>query len=306
MAAKRLCILGGNGFVGQHLCRALSRRGWQIRVPSRRSGTSSIPGVELISADIHNPDRLSELMIDCDAIINLVGILNERGSDGSGFKHAHVELTKKIIQACKQTGVSRLLHMSALHADAAHGPSYYLSTKGEAEELLVQAENDGLQVTRFCPSVIFGPGDSFFNRFAQLLRFAPVFPLACPEARFAPVYVGDVVNAFVVSLSEPQTIDQRYELCGPEIFSLRELVEYTARTCGYKRLVIGLNNTLSYLQASLLEVVPGKPMSRDNYRSLSVNSICEQGFPGLFGTPVPINEIVPDYLAPRSSNGSAG
>ncbi|MGD8514379.1 MAG: complex I NDUFA9 subunit family protein [Granulosicoccaceae bacterium] len=298
---KRVCVLGGSGFVGQSLCKALVDKGWLLRVPSRRAlpptdPLHALPGVETRQCDIHDPLVLREQFANCDAVINLVGILNESGSDGSGFRHAHVELTRKVIHACEECNIPRLLHMSALHANAEHGPSHYLFSKGQAEELLVEAGKRGLGVTRFCPSIIFGPGDSFFNRFAGLLRFAPVFPLACPEARFAPVYVEDVVRAYVMSLDDDETIGERYELCGPNVYTLRELVAYTAKTCGMKRLIIGLNDTASSLQARMLGLLPGKPMSYDNYLSLTVDSVCEKGFPLRFGIAVALEEIVPGYL----------
>ena len=298
---KRVCVLGGSGFVGQSLCRALVERGWLVRVPSRQRldpahALRALPGVVTLQCDIHDPLVLREQFANCDAVINLVGILNESGSDGSGFRHAHVELTRKVIHACEENNVQRLLHMSALHANAERGPSHYLYSKGEAERLLVEAGQRGLAVTRFCPSIIFGPGDSFFNRFADLLRLAPVFPLACPDTRFAPVYVEDVARAFALSLDDEETIGERYELCGPNVYTLRELVTYTARTCGMKRLIIGLNDTASSLQARMLGLLPGKPMTYDNYLSLTVDSVCEKGFPLRFGLAVALEEIVPGYL----------
>lgn len=298
---RRICILGGRGFVGQSLCRLLAGNNWLVRVPSRQSISTYeplriLPGVETIQCDIHDPSTLETLFTGCDAVINLVGILNEKGSDGSGFRHVHVELTHKVIHACQNLGVSRLLHMSALHADAERGPSHYLRSKGEAEQLVIEADQQGLHATRFCPSIIFGPGDSFFNRFAALLRFAPIFPLACPGARFAPVYVEDVARAFMLSLVDDSTIGQAYNLCGPTIYTLKELVSYTSHCCGYRRLIIGLNDSASALQARMLGLLPGKPMSYDNYLSLSVDSVCEEGFPSRFGTPVPVEEVVPEYL----------
>ncbi|WP_126456988.1 complex I NDUFA9 subunit family protein [Sulfuriflexus mobilis] len=298
---KRICVLGGNGFVGQSLCRLLAGNNWLVRVPSRRHIGNQEPlrtldGVEIMQCDIHEPARLETLLTGCDAAINLVGILNEKGSDGSGFRHVHVELTRKLIHACQNQGVSRLLHMSALHADAERGPSHYLRSKGEAEQLVVEAGRLGLSATRFCPSIIFGPEDSFFNRFASLLRFAPVFPLACPASRFAPVYVEDVARAFMLSLVDDDTIGQAYNLCGPNTYTLKDLVRYTAQCCGYHRLIIGLNDSASALQARLLGLLPGKPMSYDNYLSLTVDSVCAEGFPARFGTPVAIEEVVPEYL----------
>ncbi|MDT8404175.1 complex I NDUFA9 subunit family protein [Sulfuriflexus sp.] len=298
---KRICILGGSGFVGKSLCRLLAGNDWLVRVPSRRPASSNpmlqtLPGVETVQCDIHDPSQLATLLTNCDDVVNLVGILNEPGNDGSGFQHAHVELARKVIEACQNEGITRLLHMSALHANAERGPSHYLRSKGQAEQLVIEAGEQDLQATRFRPSIIFGPNDSFFNRFAYLLRFAPVFPLACPDARFAPVYVEDVARAFMRSLHDDSTIGQGYDLCGPKTYTLKELVSYTAMCCGYRRVIIGLNDSLSRLQAKMLGLLPGKPMSYDNYLSLTVDSVCDEPFPSRFGTPTAIEEVVPEYL----------
>ncbi len=297
---NRICITGGSGFVGTALSKALAERGYKVRVPTRRVTGShplnTIEAVELCEADVHDSNSLQSLFNDCDAVINLVGILNESRRARQNFHDAHVALTEKILRACKDNNVGRLLHMSALHANAERGPSQYLRTKGIAEKLVAAANRDGLATSWFCPSVIFGPGDSFFNRFAALLKLAPVFPLACPDSRFAPVYVGDVVNAFVYALEHDECIGTGYPLCGPDEYSLKQLVEYTARSCGLKRYIIGLNPPLSALQARLLGLLPGKPMSYDNYLSLTVDSTCEQPFPAIFGKATAIDDIVPLYL----------
>jgi len=229
--------------------------------------------------------------------VNLVGILNESGRDGKGFEHAHAELPAKVVQACRQSGVTRLLHMSALHASP-EGPSHYLRSKGRGEQIVHEAESNALHVTSFRPSVIFGPRDSFTNRFAGLLRQVPfVFPLACASARLQPVYVEDVVQAFVSALDQHATYGKRYNLCGPQVYSLREIVAYLARQLGLKRHILPLNDTLSYLQAAVLQFAPGKPFTPDNYRSLQVASVCEASFPAIFGiTPGRFDEIVPTYL----------
>jgi len=301
-----ICLIGGSGFVGHHLAAKLSAAGWRLRIPTRHHERHRdllvLPGVQLIEADIHDAKTLRELCSGCSAVINLVGILNEQGHNGRGFRRAHVELTEKLLAACSAQGVPRLLHMSALNADARETKSHYLRTKGEAENLVHAAAAQGLQVTSFRPSVIFGPGDSFFNRFGALLKTIPlVFPLACPEALFAPVYVGDIAQAFAQALITPSTIGQRYDLCGPKVYTLYELVEYTALTLGLQRHIIGLSPGLSSLQAHIFEYVPGKPFSRDNYWSLQKASACNGPFPTVFGiTPASIEATVPAYLANRT------
>ena len=304
MSTHKICLLGGTGFVGKRLAARLSEAGHDIVIftlhRERQRDLLVLPTVRLVQGDVYDPEFLRKQLEDRDTVINLVGILNEKGRDGRGFARAHTELPEKIVEACRQTGVTRLLHMSALHASPA-APSHYLRTKAMGEDAVHRAGNPDFHVTSFRPSVIFGPGDGFLNRFAGLLRLAPgVFPLACPQARFQPVYVEDVVRAFVESLDNHKTFGQRYDLCGPKVYTLREIVGYVAKLIGKRVCIIGLNDALSYLQAAALEFVPGKPFSLDNYRSLKVDSVCEKGFPEVFGiTPASLEQIAPAYLTPR-------
>ncbi|WP_372524126.1 complex I NDUFA9 subunit family protein [Sulfuricaulis sp.] len=304
MSTHKICLLGGTGFVGKRLAMRLSEAEHDIVIftlhRERQRDLLVLPTVRLVQGDVYDPEFLRRQLEDRDTVINLVGILNEKGRDGRGFARVHTELPEKIVEACRQTGVTRLLHMSALQASPA-APSHYLRTKALGEDAVHRAENPDFHVTSFRPSVIFGPGDSFLNRFVGLLRLAPgVFPLACPQARFQPVYVEDVVRAFVESLDNHKTFGQRYDLCGPKVYSLREIVEYVARIIGKRVCIVGLNDALSYLQAAMLELVPGKPFSLDNYRSLKVDSVCDKGFPGVFGiTPSSLEQIAPTYLAPH-------
>jgi uncharacterized protein YbjT (DUF2867 family) len=295
MKINSVCVLGGTGFVGNHLVARLISGGRHVKVITRRRQRHRdllvLPGVDLIEGDVHDPATLRRHFTGCEAVVNLVGILNEKGHDGGGFRRAHVDLTRHVTEACRATGVRRLLHMSALNADSAGGPSHYLRTKGEAENL-VRAQAGDTRVTVFRPSVIFGPGDSFLNRFAGLLRISPVLPLACPGARFAPVYVGDVVERFVESLEDRESFGQRYDLCGPRVYTLKELVRYTARTMGVRRLIIGLPAWASKLQARVFEYAPGKPFSLDNYRSLQQDSVC----PGGGTCPTALETVAPGYL----------
>jgi Predicted nucleoside-diphosphate-sugar epimerases len=311
MKISKVCVLGGSSFVGRHVVERLANRGRTVRVLTRNRERSRhllvLPTVELIEADVHDAETLKRLFEGQEAVVNLVGILNEKARAGESFRDAHVELPRKVVNACRETGVRRLLHMSALNADAHRGPSQYLYTKGEGEDLLHQEAAGNLAVTSFRPSVIFGPEDSFFNRFGSLLKLSPfVFPLACPMSRFAPVYVGDVALAFATALENKKTYENRYDLCGPNIYTLKELVEYTARTLGLRRKVIGLNQFLSRLQAQVLGLMPGKPFSIDNYLSLQVDSVCKEnslGLEQLHITATAIDAVVPMYLAHRSVRG---
>lgn len=303
-----LCVLGGTGFVGHHLANGLVEQGYKVKILTRQRERHRellvLPHIEVIEADVHNPEVLRNQFAGCDAVINLVAILNERRR--GDFKAVHVELSKKVSQACLASGVKRLLHMSALNAHTDQGKSQYLRSKGEGEDLAHATAGRGLQVTSFRPSVIFGPGDHLFCRFARLLKGIPfALPLACPDARFAPVYVGDVVSVVIQALKNRATIGQRYDLCGPHVYTLQQLVEYTAGELGLHRKIIPLDNALSRLQAKIMQYLPGKPLTYDNYLTMQVDSVCRQKLPGFFEVnPKSIEEIVPAYLLELNERGS--
>jgi len=228
-----------------------------------------------------------------DVVINLVGILHEGGKkDESSVRNAHLGLTEKVLSACDAAGVPRYLHMSALNADAEKGSSEYLRTKGMAEDL-VRKTSSGIRWTIFQPSIIFGEHDAFFNRFAGLLRVMPVFPLAVPEARMSPVFIGDVCDVMIGAIDDSAATGATIELCGPQDYTLKELVEYTAATAGMSRKVIGLPDWASRMQARVMEFVPGKPFSRDNYLSLQTPSVCSDGCQR---QPTSLDAVVPRYL----------
>ena len=306
MSYETICVLGGTGFVGQHLVNRLTQHGYKVRVLTRRRERHRSlivnPNVTLIEADIYDRDSLVRNFSGVDAIINLVGILNESGKKGEGFQRVHVELPRNVVATALASGVGRLLHMSALNADAKETNSLYLKSKGEGEDLLHAATREGLVVTSFRPSVIFGPGDSFFNRFATLLNIAPLlFPLACPNSRFAPVCVTDVTEAICRSL-DIATGGERLDLCGPDVLTLMQVVEYTRDQLGKHGHIMGLGDGLSRLQARLLGFMPGKPFSMDNYYSLQKDSVCSNNaLPSLGITPTPIAAVVPTYLAGQNA-----
>ena len=293
----QIVLLGATGFVGHRLLPELSAAGHRCTVLSRYAlacrELTIIPGVEVRQADIYDDEQLKMHFAGADAVINMVGILNEPGRKGKGFNRVHVELVEKIISACRASGVRRLVQVSALNAGK--GSSHYLVSKGQAEEVIRAA--DDLDSTIVQPSVIFGDGDSFFNRFASLLKMAPVLPLACPEAKMQPVWVGDVATAMTRALEDPETLGQTLIMVGPEAFSLRELVEFTATAVGLKRKIIGLPDSLSRLQGRLLDFVPGKPFSSDNYQSLQVDNTSDENSLWRFGIkPRSLASVVPGYL----------
>ena len=271
----------------------LVRRGEKVTVPARRRERAKhlilLPTVDVVETDVNDAGVLERLVRSHDAVINLIGILH-----GPGFERAHVELPKKIVAACRASPVPRLLHVSALGA-AANAPSEYLRSKAYGEEAVLAAED--IAVTVFRPSVMFGPEDRFLNTFARLARYLPVLALACPEARFQPVYVGDVALAMAEALEEPEARGSRYDLCGPREYTLKQLVEYACRVTGRHRLVLGLPPRLSYLQAHLLEWSPGPLMTRDNYYSMQVPNVCAEGCTLPFGLqPRSLEALAPAYL----------
>lgn len=300
MKHTQVCVIGGTGFVGGHLINALSAAGYACRVPTRtperHRDLRLVPDCRLHKLEDWSTESLRGALEGCDALVYLVGILNEMG--GRTFEHSHVRLVETVREAAVASGVGRWLHMSALHANAEQGPSEYLRTKGLGEAAAFAAAEHGIAVTSFRPSVIFGRGDSFFNRFAGLLRVLPgPFPLACAGARFAPVYVGDVSNAFVTGLKDPATAGHTFELCGPRTFTLRELVEYTGERIGRRVRVIPLNDTLARLQGKVFQLLPGKPFSMDNYLSLQVDSVCNRDGLGELGIQATdVDAVVPAYL----------
>lgn len=303
MAIKNILLLGGSGFVGSHIANLLAtKEGVRITVPSRRRERAKhllpLPAVDVVEANINNPEELAALMQGQDVVINLVGILHGDSEMpyGRKFAQAHVELPKKIIAAMKKTGVKRLVHMSALKADP-KGPSEYLRSKGDGQAVVLAAQGD-LDVTVFCPSVIFGIGDSFLNTFACTLKLLPVFPIGYPDARFQPVWVNDVANAFVASLEDQDTFGQAYELCGPGIFSLRDLIQYTGKVIGKPRPLFKLSEGWAYLQAGLLWLAPKPLMSPDNLRSMQVDSVATPGAKAPAGWhPASLESVAPTYLA---------
>ena len=293
----RIVLIGASGFFGEYLLRALTDDQHQCvvltRNVARRKDLDLLPGVELKQADVYDTGVLARQFANADAVVSMAGVLNESGSSGKGFERVHVDLVKNIIEACRTAGVSRLLHISALNAGK--GKSFYLKTKGQAEQLLRSAED--LNVTIFQPSVIFGRGDDFFNRFAMMLQLAPVLPLACPNARLQPVFAGDVAEVMQASLDDPMTWGKTYELAGPRAYSLKELVQFTADTLGKKRRIIGLPTPLSAAMAKVMELVPGKPLSWDNYLSLQTDNVSDQSGFSYFGIePRSIEVEVPYYL----------
>ncbi len=302
MTIKKVLLLGGSGFVGSYITNRLAERGVEVTIPTRRRERTKAlimqPNVEMPEADIHCEKTLAALVRGQDAVINLVGILHSRDVKlpySGDFGRAHVELPRKVIAACKAAGVRRLIHMSALNADPA-GPSEYLASKGDGEALVRAAQGD-LDVTIFRPSVIFGLGDSFLSTFASLLGKLPFFPLGFGHARFQPVWVADVADAFVDALSDSSTIGQTYDLCGPTVYTLREMVDYARQLSGSEARVVALSEGWAYLQAGLMWLAPQPMLSPDNLRSMQVDSVAGDGYrPPAGWRPTALEAVAPTYV----------
>lgn len=300
MKVLDIYILGGTGFVGHSIANQLVDFGHQVSIITRRRERHRdllvLPTLRLVQGNIFDQSFLNHELAGADVVINLVGILNEfRGQPG--FQMLHAELPGMIAEVCRDQGVPRLLHMSALKASNG-GPSAYLRSKGSGEDRAHQAGGQAVAVTSFRPSVIFGPADSFTNRFATLLKFTPgFFPLARADALFQPIYVEDVARAFVKSIDDYRTYGKRYALCGPDVYSLKQIVEQVSRVSRRPCRVLGLGPALSKLQAMVGELLPGKPISLDNIRSMQVDSICSEPFPEIFEMSLSrLEEIMPRYL----------
>ena len=269
-----ILLIGGNGFVGRVIAAQLQAAGYSVLIPSSHPAAGRelrmLPKVFVEDADIHDFDELQNLcgrIHPAGAVINLVGVLHDKPVQpyGKVFKAAHVDLPKNIITAMQLHGLKRYLHMSALGADS-NGPSMYQRSKGDGE---VAVKASSLDWTIFRPSVIFGGQDQFINLFSKLTKLFPAMPLANHQAKFQPVSVDDVASAFVKSLIMPQTIHQSYDLVGPTVYTMKEIVEFAARKAKTSCAIIPVPAFVGYLQALAFEFLPGPTlMSRDNIASM--------------------------------------
>ena len=319
---KKILVLGGTGFVGAHVCEKLVRDGWHVTVPTRVRRNAQhlqhLPPLTVLEMDVHDESALTQALAGHDAVVNLVAILH---GTQAAFHRVHVALPEKLARACLVNGVKRVVHVSALGAHAQQpesAPSLYLRSKGQGEGVLRQAGagvgadgvvGAGFELTCLRPSVIFGAADQFLNLFAALQKVFPIMPLAGAQARFQPVWVQDVASAVVCCVRpsrprDPVPQSPVFELCGPEVFTLKQLVELSGQWSGIAggrgRWVIGLPNWLGRLQASLMALAPGKPlMSVDNLDSMKVDNVATGQFPGLTDlgiVPTALRPIAQAYL----------
>jgi uncharacterized protein YbjT (DUF2867 family) len=298
---NKILLLGGTGFVGRHVCEKLAQLQCRVTVVTRRRDNARhlqmLPLVDVIEADPHDSSSLAPLLAGHDAVVNLVAILH---GTQAAFDKAHVQLPLELARACEASGLRRIVHISALGASTG-SPSMYQRSKARGEAVMLST---GLDVTVLRPSVIFGAEDKFLNTFARLQQVFPVIPLAAAGARFQPVWVEDVADAIVHCLQDADTVGQIYEVCGPEVFTLRQLVELAGRHAGVNggkgRPVMALPATLGRLQARLMELAPGEPMlSRDNLDAMASDNVATGKLPGLQALgihPAALDAIAPSYL----------
>ena len=295
---KKILVLGGTGFVGRHLCEKLAEGAYRTTVLTRRRASAShlqmLPMVDVIEGSAYDTAALTPLLAEHDAVVSLVAILH--GTEAA-FDKTHVQLPLGLVKACDAAGQRRIVHVSALGADLS-APSMYQRSKARGEAVLF---NSGLDVSVLRPSVIFGAEDKFLNTFASLQKIFPVIPLAGSTARFQPVWVEDVAAALVKCIEDNSTIGKTFEACGPEVFTLKQLVQLAGQYSGNSRPVIGLPDALARIQATLMELAPGEPiMSRDNLDAMKVDNIASGQLPGLQAlgiTPSALSAVVPFYLS---------
>jgi uncharacterized protein YbjT (DUF2867 family) len=304
MQLRKICVLGGSGFVGSSVVAKLDQAGYAVTVLTRRRDSarhlSLLPNVTVVECNVMDDQALAAALNGADAVVNLIGILHQSGR--VSFDAMHHELPARLVKICDASGIKRIVQMSSLQADS-HAPSEYLGSKAAGEAALL-AFAQKLNITIFRPSIIFGRGDSFINLFATLIKFLPVVLLAKPNAKFQPVWVEDVASCFAASIQNTQTYGQVYELAGPKVYSFRELVQQVMTTLKVKRPIIGLCDKLSYAQAFMMELLPVKLMSRDNVRSMEVDSVSQQPFPAIFDVvPASLEAVIPEYLVDSTLRG---
>lgn len=301
MEISSLCLLGGTGFVGRAIADQATERGIRVRVltrgVSRARPLTVLPTVEVMQGDPSDEKTLASAFEGMDAAVNLVGILHE--TRRQSFTDVHSELPRRAAQACRASGVRHFIHVSALGA-AEQAPSRYLRSKAAGEAAL-RLSSGGVPWTILRPSVIFGEDDRFLNLFASLADLLPLIPLAGANARFQPVWVEDVARCCMAALGNPRAFGQTYDLCGPRAYTLAELVELVAATIGKRRRVVALPGPLAQLQAFVLEHLPGRLMTRDNLRSMSVDNVCTGRAPGICAfEPAAVEAVIPQYLGPAA------
>lgn len=305
MQLKEVCVLGGSGFVGSAIVAKLDSAGYVVKVLTRRRESAKhlflLPNVQVVECNVLDYQALNAELRGSDAVINLIGVLHQ--SRKLSFNTMHHQLPAQIARICTDLGIKRLVHMSSLGADA-RAPSQYLISKALGERA-IQGFSEQLNTTIFKPSIIFGRGDSFINLFATLIKSLPAVLLAKPNAKFQPIWVEDVASCFVSCLENIDTYGKTYALAGPKVYTFKALLKTIMQTINITRPLIGLNDTLSYAQAFMMELLPVKLMSRDNVKSMEIDSVSNAPFPAIFGiTPTALEAVIPEYLVNKTPRGA--
>ncbi|MGE0039108.1 MAG: complex I NDUFA9 subunit family protein [Xanthobacteraceae bacterium] len=307
-------VYGGSGFLGRHVVRALAKRGYRIRVAVRRPELAGflqpmgrVGQIHAVQANLRYPESVAAAAQDAEVLINLVGILYERGRQT--FESVQSLGADAVAQAAKARG-ARLVHVSALGADE-YAPSAYARTKAAGEQLALATVPSA---TIFRPSIVFGPEDDFFNKFAGLARISPVLPLVGGgHTRFQPVFAGDVANAIAAAVEGRAKSGATYELGGPEVKTFRELMEFVLHTIGRSRLLVPIPFALARFKASFLQYMPKPLLTPDQVELLRGDIVVSEAasregrtFEGLGLDPVTIESVVPSYLWRFRKTGQFG
>lgn len=305
MQIKKICVLGGSGFVGSAVVAKLDAAGYSVKVLTRRRNAAKnlllLPNVQVVECNVLDYQALNSTLRGVDAVINLIGILHQ--SRRLSFNAMHHQLPAQLAKICVDLNIKRLVHMSSLRAEK-NAPSQYLRSKASGEAALLEYQHQ-LNITIFKPSIIFGRGDRFINLFARLVKLCPAVMLAKPNAKFQPIWVEDVASCIIASIENSGTYGQTYELAGPKVYTFQKLVQTVMDTLQTKRPIIGLSDRLSYAQAFMMELLPVKLMSRDNIRSMEVESVSDQSFPAIFNlVPTSLETVIPQYLVDQTPRGA--
>ena len=309
---QTVTVFGGSGFLGRYVVNALAKRNYRVRIAVRRPHVAgpdknfgAVGQVHAVQANLRYPESVAHAVRGAGAVVNLVGILQPRRAQT--FEAVHTEGARTVAEAAAAAG-ARVIHVSAIGADLA-SQSVYARSKAEGEIAVRRAQADAIVLR---PSLMFGPGDSFFNRFAALSRMLPVLPLAGADTRFQPVFVGDVAAAIARAVDGTVPAGRTYELGGPEIRTLRELVEYMLRVIERRRLIVALAPTLARAQATVMEVLDflmlgllpdNFKLTRDQVTLLQRDNVVSEAalrdgrtLQGIGIAPTAFEAVVPSYL----------
>ena len=301
MATRNVAtVFGGSGFIGRYIVKRLAHKGYVVRVAVRDTEAAlflkpmgAVGQVVPLHASVANEATVHRAVEGAELVVNAVGILAEQRP--GDFRLIHAEGAGRVARLAAAAGVARLVHISAIGADP-NAASRYAATKGEGEAQMRAAFS---AVTILRPSLVFGPEDHLFNRFAAMARLSPVMPVICGDTKFQPVYVGDVADAVMAALSRPDAAGATYELGGPRVWQFRELLAYILKETGRRRRMLDIPMGLARLQARVMEMVPGKPLTRDQLLMLAHDNVVTPNTPGLQDlgvVPTPVELAVPLYL----------